>query len=150
MDFGSVEELRGAVGTHLGYSGWRTITQKQVNAFADATDDHQWIHVDPGRAASGPYGATIAHGYLTLALLPGLLAEIYRIHNVAMEINYGADRVRFPVAVPVGSEVRAGAELIDSQPASAGERLTLRVTVERRDSDKPACVADVLVLVVAT
>ena len=103
-----IDELAALVGTHLGYSDYRTVTQEQVNLFADATGDHQWIHVDPERAAGGPFGHTIAHGYLTLSLLPVLLGGLIKVDGVSMGINYGTNKVRFTSPVPVGSELRAG------------------------------------------
>src|ERR1035437_4857626 len=108
----SIEELTKLVGTHLGYSDYRRVTQEEVNLFADATGDHQWIHVDPERAATGPFGHTIAHGYLTLSLIPVLLGGVIKVDGVAMGVNYGANKVRFTSPVPVGSEVRAGATLV--------------------------------------
>ncbi|WP_308207790.1 MaoC family dehydratase [Actinomadura madurae] len=118
--FTGVDEYEKAVGTHLGHSEWHTITQEQVNLFADATGDHQWIHLDTERAAQGPFGTTIAHGYLTLSLIPMLLAQIYRVEGLRMGVNYGANKVRFPAPVPVGSRVRAGAELLSLERGPAG------------------------------
>ena len=112
--FHGLDELEKAVGTHLGYSDWQTITQEQVNLFADATGDHQWIHVDPEKAAQGPFGTTIAHGYLTLSLVPSLVWQIYTVEGLRMGVNYGSNKVRFPAPVPVGSRVRGGAELLES------------------------------------
>ncbi|MEU8899218.1 MaoC family dehydratase [Nocardia sp. NPDC048505] len=139
--FDGIAELEQAAGTHLGYSEWHTITQEQVNLFAEATGDHQWIHVDPVRAAEGPFGTTIAHGYLTLSLLPMLVAEVYRIDGLKMAVNYGSDKVRFPAAVPVGSRVRAGVELLAIERKSAGAQVSTRVTIEIEGGAKPACVA---------
>src|ERR1700731_2392806 len=104
----SIEELTPLIGTHLGYSDYRTVTQEEVNLFADATGDHQWIHVEPERAKSGPFGGPIAHGYLSLALVPSMLEEILTVDSASMAVNYGCNRVRFPAPVPVGSEVRLG------------------------------------------
>jgi acyl dehydratase len=146
--FDGVAGLEQAVGQHLGYSGWHTVTQREIDLFAEATGDHQWIHVDPERAASGPFGTTIAHGYLTLSLIPALVGEIYRVDGLRMGVNYGTDKVRFPVPVPVDSRVRAGAELVDLRPGRLGHQATVRVTVEVEGSDKPACVADTLVVLV--
>jgi acyl dehydratase len=142
--FNGLDEVASAVGDHLGHSDWRTITQEQVNLFADATGDHQWIHVDPERAKGGPFGGTIAHGYLTLSLLPGFAAEIYRIDGLTMGLNYGTNKVRFPSPVPVGSRVRAGAQLIECTPGATGTQLVIRITVEIEGGSKPACVADVV------
>ena len=108
----SVDELTALVGTHLGYSAWREVTQERVNTFADATDDHQWIHVDAERAAAGPFGTTIAHGFLTLSLLIPMWSEILRFDGVRLAINYGLNKVRFPSPVPVGSSIRTGATLV--------------------------------------
>ncbi|MEV0431704.1 MULTISPECIES: MaoC family dehydratase [Nocardia] len=147
--FQGVAELEGAVGTHLGYSGWHTITQAQINAFADATGDHQWIHIDTEKAAAGPFGTTIAHGYLTLSLLPLLVPQVYRVEGVQMAVNYGANKLRFPAPVPVDSKVRAGIELVSVAAGAAGHLVTSRVTVEREGGDKPVCVVESLTLVVA-
>ena len=113
--FEGLDQIEAAIGTHIGYSNWMEITQERIDAFAEATGDHQWIHVDPVRAAEGPYGTTIAHGYLTLSLLPELGAEILDIRGFSMMINYGLEKVRFPAAVPVGSRIRAGIELTSLQ-----------------------------------
>ena len=147
--FTSTDELAEAIGTHVGYSGWHTVTQAQIDGFAEATGDHQWIHVDPDRAARGPFGSTVAHGYLTLAMVPMMTWETMRIEGLAMEVNYGAEKVRFPSPVPVGSRVRAGIELVGIVPAGDGHRLTSRVTVEREGSDKPVCVVDAVSYLVA-
>jgi len=146
--FDGIEELRTAVGTHLGYSDWHTVTQQQIDTFAEATGDHQWIHVDPERAAQGPFGTTIAHGYLTLSLIPKLVWQVYRVENVAMGINYGANKVRFPAPVPVDSRVRAGVELVSLEPGGGGFQCVARVTVEREGADKPACVAETVSVLV--
>jgi acyl dehydratase len=133
------------VGEQLGWTDWREVTQDQVNLFADATDDHQWIHVDTERAASGPFGGTIAHGYLTLALVAPLMGDLLQVDGVSMGINYGLDRVRFPAPVPVGSRIRAGAELAEVTEVAGGVQSKLVVTFEVEGGDKPACVAEVLV-----
>lgn len=143
--FASLEEFVAAKGESLGFSEWHTITQEQVNAFADATGDHQWIHVDIERAASGPFGGTIAHGYLTVSLLPVLSSEIFRVQNLTMGINYGLDRVRFPTPVPAGSRLRARATLISlDKVGESAVQIVNRVTVEVEGSAKPACVADMV------
>jgi len=144
--FTSAAEVEAAVGEHLGESSWRTITQEQVNLFADATDDHQWIHVDAERAAAGPFGATIAHGYLSLSLLAAFSPEIISIEGVRMSINYGLDRVRFVAPVRIGSRVRSSADLLGATPTDAGLRITVRHTVEIAGEAKPALVADSLAL----
>ena len=140
----SIEELTKLVGTHLGYSDYRKVTQQEVNLFADATGDHQWIHVDPERAATGPFGHTIAHGYLTLSLIPVLLGGVIKVDGVAMGVNYGTNKVRFTSPVPVGSEVRAGATLVSVDDIADGAQVTLDVTVEVKDAAKPSCVAQVV------
>lgn len=140
--FEGIAGIEAAIGEHVGYSSWMEITQERVDAFADATGDHQWIHVDPVRAAEGPYGATIAHGYLTLSLVPLLGAEVMEIRGFGMMINYGLDKVRFPAAVPVGSRIRAGIELTSLQRTSSWVQLNSLVTVEIDGSDRPALVAE--------
>ncbi|WP_030661881.1 MaoC family dehydratase [Streptomyces rimosus] len=142
--FGSLDELRNAVGEDLGTSDWLEVDQKRIDLFADATGDHQWIHVDPERAAAGPFGATIAHGYLTLALLPALVPQLLRVDNVKMGINYGVNKVRFPAPVPVGSRLRATARIADVTEVPGGVQLATAVTVEREGGDKPVCVAETL------
>lgn len=146
--FEGLEQLEAELGRHVGYSDWLEITQDRIDAFAEATGDHQWIHVDPVRAAQGPYGATIAHGYLTLSLLPVLGAEVLDIRGFRMMINYGVDKVRFPAPVPVGSRIRAGVELTSLQRKSAGVQLNSLVTVEVEGSDRPAVVAETVRMMV--
>jgi acyl dehydratase len=136
--FGSVEELRAAVGQQLGWTDWLEVEQKRIDLFAEATGDHQWIHVDPERAASGPFGTTIAHGFLTLSLTPQLL----RVEGVRMGVNYGVNKVRFPASVPVGSRLRATALIAEVTEAGGGVQLVTRVTIEREGGDKPVCVAE--------
>jgi acyl dehydratase len=145
--FDGVADLEKAVGTHLGHSEWHTVDQDQIDAFAAATGDHQWIHVDPAKAAEGPFGSTVAHGFLTLSLLPILTWQVYTVEGVKMIVNYGADKLRFPSPVPVGSRVRAGVELNAVTPIALGYQVALRVTIERDGGDKPACVADMLAVV---
>ncbi len=147
--FASLEEFAAARGEHLGYSPWRQIAQQQIDLFADATGDHQWIHTDPERAATGPFRATIAHGYLTLSLVNVFMPEIFQISGLAMGINVGLDKVRFPAPVRVGARVRGGALLVDLKNSHAGKLSTVRVTVEIEDEERPACVADTLSLYVA-
>ncbi|WP_067707138.1 MaoC family dehydratase [Nocardia yamanashiensis] len=148
MIFNGIAELPSAVGTHLGYGDWLTVTQQRVDLFADATGDHQWIHVDPEAAAAGPFGAPIAHGFLTLSLVSLLTAQIWRVEGLKMGINYGCNKVRFPSAVKVGDRVRAGAELSTVAPTPAGTQMTVTVTVEIDGGAKPACVAEWLLLLV--
>jgi acyl dehydratase len=140
--FTGADELLAAAGEQLGASDWMTIDQQRVNAFADATEDHQWIHVDPQRAADGPFGATIAHGFLSLSLLPYLIFQTYRVEGAAMTINYGLNKVRFPAPVPVGSTVRAQVELAEAAAVTGGVQLVLRATMEIDGGAKPGCVAD--------
>lgn len=146
--FEGIDGFAAHVGEHLGYSGWKQVTQKEIDLFAEATGDHQWIHVDPERAASGPYGATIAHGYLTLSLVPILVQQIYKVDGLSMQVNYGVDKLRFPAPVPVDSRIRAGAELIKVDRNDKGGRATVRVTVEVEGSDRPACVVDTIAAMV--
>jgi acyl dehydratase len=146
--FASLEEFVAAKGESLGFSDWHKITQEQVNAFADATGDHQWIHVDVDRAASGPFGGTIAHGYLTVSLLPVLSMEIFRVEKLTMGINYGLDRVRFPSPVLTGSSIRAEATLTDVKQNHLGSLASIRMRIEIDGQDKAACVADTLSLFV--
>ena len=140
-----VEGVLGLVGEHLGHSDWVTVTQEQVNQFADATGDHQWIHVDPERARKdSPFGGPIAHGYLTLSLLPLLMPQILEVRGFRMGVNYGTEKVRFPAPVPVGSRVRAGATLDSATPIDGGVQMTVTVTVEVEGADKPSMVATTL------
>ncbi|HZG02456.1 MAG TPA: MaoC family dehydratase [Streptomyces sp.] len=144
--FATVDELRAAVGEELGTSDWLEVDQKRIDLFADATGDHQWIHVDPGKAAAGPFGTTIAHGYLTLSLLPVLVPQLLRVEGVRMGINYGLNKVRFPSPVPVGSRLRATGRITEVTPVSEDcAQLTMQVTVEREGGGKPVCVAESVV-----
>lgn len=152
--FSTYVELVSAVGEHLGYSDWVTIDQQRINAFAEATGDRQWIHVDPVRAAEGPFGATVAHGYLTLSVVPALVASLVEYAGWSVKINYGSNKVRFPQPVVVDSRVRAGVEIADVTAVPAGTQVTVKVTVEIEDASghrraKPALVAEVLTLLVA-
>jgi acyl dehydratase len=142
--FDGVDEVRAAVGTHLGYSDWLEITQERVDLFADATGDHQWIHVDPVRAKDGPFGGPIAHGYLTVSLSNLFLPQILVVEGVSMGVNYGVDKIRFPAPVPVGSRVRGGAELVEVTEAGAGVQTLIRITIEIEGGERPACVIDSL------
>jgi acyl dehydratase len=139
-----IDGLKALVGEHLGYSEWHEVTQEQVNLFADATGDHQWIHVDIERAKAGPFGGPIAHGYLTLSLAPPLLEEIVHVTGVAMSINYGLNKLRFPSPVPVGAKVRAGATLAALEEVTGGVQCALAVTFEIEGGTKPVCVAEIL------
>ncbi|MER6914673.1 MaoC family dehydratase [Streptomyces sp. NPDC000594] len=140
--FTSAGELRAAIGEPLGYSDWLEIDQKRIDLFAEATGDHQWIHVDPERAAAGPFGATVAHGYLTLSLLPALVPQVLRVEGLRMGLNYGTDKVRFPAPVPVGSRLRATAVIANVVETGGGVQVTAVVTVEREGGTKPVCVAE--------
>jgi acyl dehydratase len=146
--FNGLDELAAAKGETLGHSEWHTVTQEQIDQFAQATGDHQWIHVDAERAASGPFGTTIAHGYLTLSLIPMLTYRTYQVQGVKMGINYGTNKVRFPSPVPVGSRVRAVAELAEVTDVAQGMQAVIRVTVEIDGQPKPGCVAETVVLFV--
>jgi acyl dehydratase len=146
--FADWTEFEKEVGTTLGHSEWLEITQERIDAFADATDDHQWIHTDPERAAGGPFGGTIAHGYLTLALLPRFMFDVFTIERLSMAVNYGLDRVRFPAPVPVGSRIRGSIDFVEYREAKMGNLVTLRFTVEIEGTDRAACIADSLGLMV--
>jgi acyl dehydratase len=139
-----IDGLKAKVGEHLGYSDWVEITQDQVNRFADATGDHQWIHVDVERAKAGPFGGPIAHGYLTLALGPGLLPTVIEVRGISMGVNYGANKIRFPAPVPVGSKLRLGAKLVAVEDVEGGAQGTMELTFEVDGAAKPSCVAEVL------
>ncbi len=141
---GLAEDLAGKVGTEVGVGDWHTITQEQIDGFADATLDHQWIHVDLEKAAAGPFGKPIAHGFLTLSLLSAI-APTVDVGEVRMGINYGLDRVRFITPVPVGSRVRARSVLREVKEVTGGYQLKSEVTVELEGSERPACVAETLV-----
>ncbi len=143
----TVAELEQAANVDLGVSDWVVVTQEQVDAFAEATGDHQWIHVDRERAARGPFGGTIAHGYLTLSLLPVLMKQLLKVTDSTMGINYGLDRLRLTAPVPVGSKVRARGKLLDAQPKAGGVLYRVEVEVEVEGSDRPALVATILSLV---
>lgn len=140
--FATVDELRAAMGEQLGYSDWVEIDQKRIDLFAEATGDHQWIHVDPERAASGPFGTTIAHGYLTLSLLPLFGPQLISVEGVQMGVNYGTNKVRFPAPVPVGSRLRATAKVTGVDDVAGGVQVSVAFTVERDGGDKPVCVAE--------
>ncbi len=146
--FANVQELKAAVGESFGPTEWRTVTQDQVNLFADATDDHQWIHIDVEKAKEGPFGGTIAHGYLTLSLLPSFMFALLKVEGIAMGVNYGLNKVRFPRPVPVGGRIRALGELTDVKGTPAGYLANVKVTVEIEGEKRPACIAETLSLYV--
>ncbi len=140
----TLDDLSSFVGKELGTSSWIEVDQARINTFADATDDHQWIHVDPDRAKDGPFGKTIAHGYLTLALLAPMWIDILEVRDVTTKVNYGLNKVRFPSPVPSGSKVRARATLAAIEPIRGGAQLTVDAVVEHEGGDKPACVAQMV------
>ncbi len=138
------EGIRGLQGQHLGWTDWHQVDQQQVNLFADATGDHQWIHVDPERAANGPFGGTIAHGYLTLSLAPVMLGQLLTVEGMTFGVNYGCNKVRFPSPVMVGSKLRMGAEVASVEDVPGGVQATYLLTLETEGSSKPSCVAEVV------
>src|SRR5579884_651563 len=140
-----LSDLPQSVGKHLGYTEWREMTQERVNQFADATDDHQFIHVDVERAKETPFGGTIAHGYLTLSLMAPIMGELMHVSDAKMGVNYGLDRVRFPAPLPVGKRWRGGGEIVEVTEVSGGLQVKTKVTIEVEDGEKPACVAECLV-----
>ena len=144
--FSTVEEIEAAVGEEIGTTEWVEITQDRVDQFADATDDHQWIHVDRERAAKGPFGGTIAHGYLTLSLIPWFGSQLFALANPGAKLNYGVNKVRFPNPVKVGAKIRATAQITEVSDVPAGKQMITRYTLEIDGEDKPACVAETVVL----
>ena len=143
--FKTPADLKNAVGQQLGSSDWLEIKQDRIDKFADATGDHQWIHVDPKRAKDGPFGACIAHGYLTQALVNYFLPQIMEVQGISMGVNYGADRLRFPAPVPVGSRVRGSGEMLEAEDTKdGGVQTKVRVTVEIEGGDRPGCVIDTI------
>jgi acyl dehydratase len=144
-----LEAAKSLAGEHLGYSPYIEITQERVNQFAEATGDHQWIHVDVERAAQGPFGGPIAHGYLTLALGPALYPQIVRFEGFSMGVNYGANKIRFPSPVPVDSRIRATATLREVADIPIGTQVVISFVIEREGGEKPACIADVVYVMAA-
>ncbi len=142
--FETIAELEPLVGQEVGVSEWITVNQERIQLFADATHDHQWIHLDAERAKSGPFGTTIAHGFFTLSLLPEMSASAFEVRGTRMGVNYGLNKVRFPAPVPSGSRLRGRFKLIGYEPLDGGAQLTVQVTMEREGSDKPVCVAESL------
>jgi acyl dehydratase len=140
--FETIAEFKDLVGQEIGVSDWITVTQERIQLFADATNDHQWIHVDAERAKAGPFGTTIAHGFLTLSLLPEMAASAFGVRETRMGVNYGLNKVRFPAPVPSGSRLRGRFKLIGYEPLEGGAQLTVQVTMEREGSDKPVCIAE--------
>jgi acyl dehydratase len=147
--FTSFDDVAAAAGSELGTSDWVEITQDRVDQFAEATGDHQWIHVDVEKAKDGPFGGTIAHGYLTLSLVPFLGSQVFSLETPGAKLNYGVNKVRFPSPVPVGSRVRAHVAMGDVTDLPTGKQMLLRYTVEIEGSDKPACVAETVVLLLS-
>ena len=145
-----LDELRKAEGEVLGTSGWHEVTQETIDAFADVTGDHQWIHVDPERAKDTPFGGTIAHGYYTLSLAPMLMNRIFALEGFAFAVNYGLNRVRFPAPLPVGGKVRLTAKLKELEDIPGGAQMVMELTFEREGGDKPVCVAETVARVYAT
>ncbi len=139
-----IDKFHDLSGQHLGYSEWHRIDQDKINRFAAATGDHQWIHVDPERAAGGPFGKTIAHGYLTLSLAPVYLGEVLVVEGASMGVNYGCNKVRFPAPVPVDANLRLGVAVAGVEDVSGGVQVLLDLTFETEGSDKPSCVAQVV------
>jgi acyl dehydratase len=144
-EFATLAELQILVGTAIGTSDWITVSQERIDQFAQATGDHQWIHVDPARAAAGPFGTTVAHGFLTLSLLPEMSDSAFSIRDVRLGVNYGLNRVRFPAPVPSGSRLRGHFTLRSFEPLPGGAQMTVEVSMEREGSDKPVCVAESVV-----
>jgi acyl dehydratase len=144
--FKSIDELAAAVGEEIGPTDWLQIDQKRVNQFADATGDHQWIHVDIERAQAGPFGGTIAHGYLTLALLPWIASQLFHIDTLGAKLNYGINKVRFPNVVKVGAKLRGTCSIVSVTPLASGNQMVMRYVIEIEGEDKPACVAETVVL----
>ncbi len=143
--FETPADLKNAIGKQLGVSDWLEIDQQRIDKFADATGDHQWIHVDPARAKNGPFGTTIAHGYLTQSLVNYFLPQIVEVHGISMGVNYGANRIRFPAPVRVGSRIRGSAELLGvEETKDGGIQATIRVTVEIEGNERPGCVIDTI------
>jgi acyl dehydratase len=142
LTINGLDEMRAQVGEELGVSEWRTVTQEDVNHFADVTDDHQWIHTDPERATQTPFGGTIAHGYYTLSLHPGFADQIFSLEGFAFALNYGLNKVRFPAPLPVGNRVRMRATLIDVEDVLGGAQVVMKLTFEGEGALKPVCVAE--------
>ena len=140
--FETIAELKDLLGQEIGVSDWITVTQERIQLFADATNDHQWIHLDVERAKAGPFGTTIAHGFLTLSLLPEMAASAFGVNETRMGVNYGLNKVRFPAPVPSGSRLRGRFKLVGYEPLEGGAQLTVQVTMEREGSDKPVCIAE--------
>jgi acyl dehydratase len=146
--FTGLAEAEAAVGELLGYSAWHEITQGEIDTFADATHDHYWIHTDPDKAASGPFGTTIAHGFLTMAHVPMFIAEVYAIDGLTLMLNYGLNKVRFPAPTPVNGRIRGAVEIAAVERGPKGAQVVSRVTIELEGTDRPVCVAEMIVMCV--
>jgi acyl dehydratase len=144
LTLNGLDEVRAWVGKELGVSEWHQVTQEDIDAFADVTGDHQWIHVDPERAAATPFGGTIAHGYYTLSLAPRFIYAMYTLEGFAFGLNYGLNKVRFPAPLPVGDRVRMRASLLSVDEIPGGAQMVVQFTFEREGGDKPVCVAEAL------
>ena len=140
--FSGIDELKASIGEHIGYSEWHHVTQEQVNTFAEATGDHQWIHVDVERAKAGPFGGSIAHGYLTLSMGPMFSPQILSVGGIQMGVNYGLNKVRFMSPVPVGANLRMGAKLLSVDDIAGGAQVTMEFVFETEGATKPSCVAE--------
>lgn len=145
----SFDDIRSAIGTDLGNSRWFELTQERINSFADTTEDRQWIHVDPERAAGGPFGTTVAHGFLTLSLIAAIIGDVVQTPWATAGINYGLNKVRFPAPAPVGSRVRGHIRLLEVTDISGGVQMISQVTIEREGSDRPVCVAESVTRILA-
>jgi len=144
-----IDGLHAVANTRIGHSSWHTLTQEKIDAFADATGDRQWIHVDPSRAADGPFGATIAHGHLLTSMIPMLEWEVYAVDGMRMGINYGSNKVRFPAPAPVGSRIRAAVDIANVETVPSGVKVVTVVTIELENADKPVCIAEIVSIYVA-
>ena len=147
-NFSNLDELAAAVGSVIGESDWLTVTQEMIDRFAEATGDFQWIHVDRERAASGPFGATIAHGFLTLSLVPRLMSSVYDVGGIGTRVNYGCNRVRFTEPVPAGRRIRGRIKLLSVEPSARGTRVTNEATVLLEGSERPACIAELIAVMI--
>lgn len=147
--FTSLDDIRAAVGTDIGTSRWFELTQERINSFADTTEDRQWIHVDPERAATGPFGTTVAHGFLTLSLVAAIIGDVIQTPWATAGINYGLNKVRFPAPAPVGSRVRGHARLTEVTDIPGGVQMIIQITIEREGSDRPVCVAESVTRILA-
>ena len=144
--FNGLAEAEAAIGEPLGHSAWHEITQEEISMFAEATHDHYWIHTDPEKAAAGPFGATIAHGFLTMSHVPAFIAEVYVIDGLQLILNYGLNKVRFPAPTPVNSRIRGAVEIAAVERGAKGTQVVTTVVVEREGSDRPVCVAEMVVM----